>query len=368
MNVLLLGAGHIGHTIARLLAQSEDYRVTVADQASAALATLAALPLRTARLDTGDTSALAALLDAHDAVINALPYHLAVQVATAARAAHCHYFDLTEDVAATRAIMALAANADTAFMPQCGLAPGFIGIVAHHLAQSFDRLDEIKMRVGALPVFPTNALKYNLTWSVDGLINEYCHSCEAIHEGALTAMLPLEGLEHFSLDGVEYEAFNTSGGLGTLCETLAGKVRTLDYKSVRYPGHRVLMQFLLSELRLAGDQGNLKAILRRAVPTTMQDVVLVFVTVSGERGGSFVQEVFARKIFAQRACEDTGAEAVSAIQITTAAGVCAAVDLFRERKLPQRGFVRQEQIALPDLLANRFGRAYEQSRRIESIS
>ncbi|WP_217468766.1 saccharopine dehydrogenase family protein, partial [Staphylococcus aureus] len=73
----------------------------------------------------------------------------------------------------------------------------------------------------------------NLTWSVDGLINEYCHPCEAIRDGELRSVEPLEGLEHFSLDGVEYEAFNTSGGLGTLCETLKGRVRTLDYKSVR---------------------------------------------------------------------------------------------------------------------------------------
>ena len=66
------------------------------------------------------------------------------------------------------------------------------------------------MRVGALPAFPTNALKYNLTWSVDGLINEYCNPCEAIHDGQQIEVLPLEGLEHFSLDGTEYEAFNTS--------------------------------------------------------------------------------------------------------------------------------------------------------------
>ena len=198
------------------------------------------------------------------------------------------------------------------------------------------------------------------------MINEYCHPCEAIHEGAITAMLPLEGLEHFSLDGVEYEAFNTSGGLGTLCETLDGKVRSLDYKSVRYPGHRALMQFLLTELRLSNDQEALKDILRKSVPTTMQDVVLVFVTVSGMRKGAYVQEVFARKIFAQRATG--GDEAVSAIQITTAAGICAAVDLFRVGKLPTSGFIRQEQVALPDFLANRFGIAYEQSRRIESIS
>jgi saccharopine dehydrogenase-like NADP-dependent oxidoreductase len=92
-------------------------------------------------------------------------------------------------------------------------------------------------------------------------------------------------------------------------------------------------------------------------------VVLVFVTVSGMRGGSLVQEVFARKIFAVRD-EKTP---LSAIQITTAAGICAAVDLFREGKLPQKGFIRQEEVALPDFLANRFGKAYQQSRQVESI-
>lgn len=366
MKIALLGAGHIGHTIAHLLVSAGDYDLTVADQSSASLEQLKHLNLRRVLIDTETAGGIESVLAGVDAVINALPYHHAVKVATAAKAAKCHYFDLTEDIHATQAIMALAQDADRAFMPQCGLAPGFIGIVAHHLAQTFDSIDEIKMRVGALPAFPTNALKYNLTWSVDGLINEYCHACDAIHEGVSTAMLPLEGLEHFSLDGVEYEAFNTSGGLGTLCATLDGKVRNLDYKSVRYPGHRDLMMFLLSDLRLSSQQGVLKDILRRAVPTTMQDVVLVFVTVSGVRAGAYVQEVFARKIFAQRATDTCAPR--SAIQITTAAGLCAVVDLFREQKLPQRGFIRQEAVPLPDFLANRFGQAYEQSRRIESIS
>jgi len=374
MQIILLGAGHIGQTIARLLSGSGDYAVTVVDRSAAALAKIAADPgcaaVRTHVAETTDTAAMLAVLrQLHPvpagpaAVVNALPYHLAVAAATAAREAGLHYFDLTEDVAATRAIQALAAGARTAFMPQCGLAPGFIGIVAHHLAQGFESLHEVKMRVGALPAFPTNSLKYNLTWSVDGLINEYCHPCEAIRGGRNIEVLPLEGLEHFSLDGTEYEAFNTSGGLGTLCETLAGRVHTLDYKSVRYPGHRDLMKMLLEELQLNQDTETLKAIMRKSIPSTMQDVVLVFVTVSGQRNGALVQEVFARKIFADRAEHAP----LSAIQITTAAGVCAAVDLFREGRLPQQGFVRQEQVALPDFLANRFGRAYQQSRQVESI-
>jgi len=364
MRITLLGAGHIGHTIAQLLGNSGDYTVTVVDRNAEALAKINTGPrVATRQADTSSASAVHDVLSGQDAVINALPYHLATLAATAARQARCHYFDLTEDVAATRAIKALAEGADTAFMPQCGLAPGFIGIVAHHLALKFDTLVDVKMRVGALPAFPTNSLKYNLTWSVDGLINEYCHPCEAIRGGQNIEVLALEGLEHFSLDGTEYEAFNTSGGLGTLCETLAGRVQTLDYKSVRYPGHRDLMKMLLEELQLNQDTETLKAIMRKSIPSTMQDVVLVFVTVSGMKSGMLVQEVFARKIFADR----NEAAPLSAIQITTAAGICAAVDLFREEQLPQRGFIRQEQVALPVFLANRFGSAYQQSRQVESI-
>jgi len=364
MRIALLGAGHIGQTIARLLADTGDYEVTVVDKSATALEHAAGPGIAIRQADTGEAASLLAVLRGQDIVVNALPYHLATLAATQAREAGVHYFDLTEDVAATRAIKQLAEGASTAFMPQCGLAPGFIGIVAHHLAQGFESLQEVKMRVGALPAFPTNALKYNLTWSVDGLINEYCHPCEAIRDGHAIEALPLEGLEHFSLDGTEYEAFNTSGGLGTLCETLAGRVQSLDYKSVRYPGHRNLMKLLFEELQLKHDQETLKDIMRKSIPSTMQDVVLVFVTVSGKKKGSLVQEVFARKIFADR----DAPRPLSAIQITTAAGICAAVDLFREGRLPQRGFVRQEQVALPEFLANRFGRAYQQSRQVESIS
>ncbi len=168
-------------------------------------------------------------------------------------------------------------------------------------------------------------------------------------------MQPLEGVEHFSLDGIEYEAFNMSGGLGTLCETLAGKVETLDYKSVRYPGHRDLMKFLLDDLRMSTDRDSLKTMLRRAVSSTAQDVVLIFVTVTGMRNGQLVQDVFTRKIFAKQMC----GMPMSAIQITTAGAICAELDLFREGVLPRSGFIRQEQVPLDVFLNNRFGKLYE---------
>ena len=151
------------------------------------------------------------------------------------------------------------------------------------------------MRVGALPKFPSNALNYNLTWSTDGVINEYCEPCEAIVNGQLRETQPLEELEEFSLDGILYEAFNTSGGLGTLCETLAGKVRNLNYRTIRYPGHAAIMKALLNDLRLRDRRELLKDILENAVPITLQDVVIVFVTVSGKRRGQLVQETYAQQ-------------------------------------------------------------------------
>ena len=179
----------------------------------------------------------------------------------------------------------LAADAGIAFIPQCGLAPGFVSIVAFDMAKRFEVLDSVKLRVGALPQYPSNALNYNLTWSTDGVINEYCEPCEAIVNGVRREVPPLEELEEFSLDGVTYEAFNTSGGLGTLCDTLEGKVRNLNYRTIRYPGHAAIMRALLNDLRLRDRRDVLKDILEHAVPTTLQDVVIIFVAVSGRNNG-----------------------------------------------------------------------------------
>jgi saccharopine dehydrogenase-like NADP-dependent oxidoreductase len=226
--VLLLGAGNIGAAIAQLLITTEGFTVTAGDRDEDALA---ALPQGVTRrtLDIADERALAAALADADVVINALPYFFSLPVALAAKAARVSYFDLTEDVATARAIRELASDAGCAFMPQCGLAPGFISIAAHDVIKRFEKPHKARLRVGALPLFPANALKYNLTWSTAGLINEYCNPCQVVHQGELREVLPLEGLEEFSLDGVTYEAFNTSGGLGTLCETLAGRVDHQSY-------------------------------------------------------------------------------------------------------------------------------------------
>lgn len=353
-NVLLVGGGKIGVAITALLGATGDYRVTVADRDAASLARMPKQNVTTRVVEIADAPALARVVDGHDIVLSATPYNLTAAVAEAAKAAGAHYLDLTEDVESTRVIKKLAADARTAFIPQCGLAPGFISIVAYDLAKKFDTLRDVQMRVGALPVFPHNALKYNLTWSTDGLINEYCNPCEAIRDGVRAEVPALEELEQFTLDGVEYEAFNTSGGLGTLCDTLEGKVENLNYKTARYPGHRDIVKLLVRDLHLGTRRDIFKDVLETAIPITYQDVVLVFVTVSGWKEGRLTQESYAKKIYAQ----EVGGRLMSAIQITTAAGICAMCDMLVNGKLPQSGFVRQEQAALGDFLANRFGGYY----------
>ena len=209
-----------------------------------------------------------------DAVISSLPYYCNVAVAEAARRAGIHYFDLTEDVEVTRAVRKIADGAAQAFVPQCGLAPGFISIAANELIGHFDELRTVKLRVGALPQHPNNVLKYSLTWSTEGLINEYGNPCEAIVDGRRIEAAPLEGLEEIEIDGTLYEAFNTSGGLGSLAETYGARSQSMDYKTMRYPGHCEQMRLLMNDLKLNHDRGTLKRILENAVPQTLQDVVV----------------------------------------------------------------------------------------------
>jgi saccharopine dehydrogenase-like NADP-dependent oxidoreductase len=214
------------------------------------------------------------------------------------------------------------------------------------------------MRVGALPLYPSNRLKYNLTWSTEGLINEYANECEAIVNYKKVDTIPLEEVETFSMQGVEYEAFNTSGGLGTLCDTLNGLVKNMNYKTLRYPGHVELMKFLIKDLNL-GVKGPNRDMLRKifddTLPTTPQDVVIAFCTAKGKKDGKLLEFTNLFKVPHQ----EIMGENWTAIQVTTASGACAAVDAHARGILPRVGFVKQEQLSLHDLLEGRFGRWYK---------
>ncbi len=358
--ILVLGAGKIGSLISCLLACSGDYEVCLVDSDSSVILRtgreIQHPRLRTSVLDAQERATLAAFLreNPQDAIISALPFYCNVQVAGLARESATHYFDLTEDVEVTRAVKKLSAGAPTAFIPQCGLAPGFISIVANDLMNHFEVLETVKLRVGALPVNPSNVLKYSLTWSTDGLINEYGNLCYGVEGGRTAALLPLEGYETIEVDGLLYEAFNTSGGLGTLADTYEGMVRTMNYKTLRYPGHCEKIHFLMQDLKLDQDRETLKRILENAVPRTAQDVVLIYVSVTGKQGGELFEENYVKKIYPLH----IAGRLWSAIQVTTAAGLCAVTDIVLQHPGEYKGFVTQESFPLSGFLENRFGQYY----------
>lgn len=358
--VLVLGAGKIGSLIAGLLAESGDYEVHLADSrpgaardvaAAHGLASIHPVELDATRGADIERHARAAQVEG---IVSALPYYLNEAVAGAARAAGCHYFDLTEDVSVAATVQRLAAGSTRSFAPQCGLAPGFVSIAAAELVRHFDALRTVKLRVGALPQHPNNVLKYSLTWSTDGLINEYGNPCLAVVDGATREVLPLEGLEEIEIDGQLYEAFNTSGGLGSLAESYGTGVESMDYKTIRYPGHCGQVRLLMNGLKLNQDRGTLKRILENAVPQTLQDVVIIYTAVTGLQGGELREENYVNKVYPQV----ISGRLWSAIQVTTAAGLCAVLDLVFRSPGEYPGFVRQEQFPLPLVLANRFGRYF----------
>lgn len=360
-NVMIAGAGKIGTLIACLLSQSGDYQIFLADKqfyGQDILRLRKQLPdLKTLEVDVMDHQTMVKAVKEHNicAVISSLPYYCNIAVAQVAKDCGLHYFDLTEDVSVTDAVTRLAEGAGNAFVPQCGLAPGFINIVAHTLMQDFETLDTVKLRVGALPQQASNALNYALTWSTDGIINEYGNLCEAIEGGKEVAVAALEGLETLALDGQTYEAFNTSGGLGSLSKTYLGKVHNLNYKTLRYPGHCEKMHFLMQDLKLNEDRETLKRILERALPKTYQDVVLIYVSVTGRNSGQLMEESYVKKVYPQ----NIAGLLWSAIQVTTASGMCVVVDSVLNNPNKYQGLVLQEQFTLKDVVKNRFGKCYQ---------
>ncbi len=357
--VFVFGAGKIGALIACLLAEKNDYEVTLADGDENTLLCWRKMHsnLHTLHLNARHSDRLRQFLveDSFDALISALPFYCNRSIAEIAVEMQLPYFDLSEDIETARYIQKLSSGQQTPFVPLCGLAPGFISIVANDLMGHFETLETVKLRVGALPVHPSNVLKYSLTWSTEGLINEYSNPCYGIEEGQMVSLMPLEGYETIELDGLLYEAFNTSGGLGTLAESYQGRVKTLNYKTLRYPGHCEKIHFMLHDLKLKQDRTLLKTILENAIPKTLRDVVLIYVSVIGRQGGELFEENYVNKIYPRKILNKSW----SAIQITTAASVCAITDIVLQHRSNYRGFVAQECFNLNQVLDNRFGRYYK---------
>lgn len=316
------------------------------------------LPYETVETDLTDPASLQKALMGFDAVLSALPYALNPQVAQVAYDNGLHYFDLTEDVSVTKKVRELAKTSDALMVPQCGLAPGFISIVASHLAEQFDTVRTIRMRVGALPRNPTGLLGYAFNWSPEGVVNEYLNDCEVIEEGQHKWVSPLEWLETLHVNGRKYEAFTTSGGLGTMCETYDGRVQNLDYKSIRYPGHAQLMNFFFHELLMRERRADAGDILTHAKPRVDKDMVVIHTSAEGEIDGQLHRKEFVRTYYPKK----IAGKVRRAIAWTTCASVCAVMDMVRTEQLPQKGFIKQESISLTDFLDTQFGSLYREEQ------
>ncbi|MBL4808298.1 MAG: saccharopine dehydrogenase NADP-binding domain-containing protein [Rhodobacteraceae bacterium] len=350
--IAVLGLGKVG-TLASELLHDAGFNVTGIDMQPKSQD----LPFNTKVLDLSDVSILTAELSQVNAVLSCLPFHLNQIIAGIAHGAGIHYFDLTEDVPTTKAIIELAATSKGLMAPQCGLAPGFVGIVGANLITQFDTCRSCKMRVGALPQNPTGLMGYSFNWSPEGVVNEYLNDYEVLEDGEIKSVSPMEWIEKLYINGTELEAFTTSGGLGTMCETFLGRVPNIDYKTMRYPGHVQQMNFFFHELLMRDRRKEAGEILVNAKPPVEDDIVYVHVSAEGSKEGALARQEFVR---GYKPIELVGQHR-TAIAWTTASSVVAIIEMVRDGKLQNSGFLKQEDVPLHTFLQTRAGAAYADS-------
>lgn len=346
--IAVLGLGKVGALAAEML-HGSGFEVTGVDTVPK---TGQPFPVKT--MDLGDTASVNELFSQQDAVLSCLPFNLNIPLAIVAHTTGIHYFDLTEDVPTTNKIIELSKTSKGLMAPQCGLAPGFIGIVGASLIVQFDECRSCKMRVGALPQHPIGLMGYSFNWSPEGVVNEYLNDCEVLEDGLRKMVSPMEWLEDIYIDGIKLEAFTTSGGLGTMCETYEGMVANIDYKTMRYPGHARLMNFFFHELLMRERRAEAGEILINAKPPVIEDIVYVHASAEGKIEGKLQRREFVR---GYRPINFAGKQR-TAISWTTAGSVVAIIEMVRDGALPNSGFLKQEEINLDAFLATKTGALY----------
>lgn len=347
-SILVLGLGKVG-TLVGILLEKTGFSVMGAD-----LYKKTGLPFETQKLDVSNIEQVTAMMKEHDAVVSCLPYHFNLQIAVRACRHGVHYFDLTEDVHTTKQIIKLSESAKSVLAPQCGLAPGFIGIVGAALVEKFEKIRSLKLRVGALPQHPTGLLGYAFNWSPEGVVNEYLNDCEVIEDGVHKWVSPMEWIEKLVIHGIQLEAFTTSGGLGTMCETYLGRIENLDYKSIRYPGHVRLMNFFFHELLMRENRKTAGEILTNAKPPVKQDIVYIHASAEGRQKRQLIRDEFVKAYYPLTIGDITW----SAISWTTAASACAVIEMVHNGSIKNKGFVKQETISLQAFFETNNGRLY----------
>ena len=356
MKILVLGAGRMGYGAAFDLAHSSGVEaITLADVnfelAHAAADKIGSAKITPRQIDVADYRAVVELMRGHAAVISCVAYHFNVLLAQAAIEARTNFCDLggnNDMVAQELALHAEAKAAGITIIPDCGLAPGMVSVLAAHGAERFESLDAIHIRVGGLPQNPKPPLNYQMVFAVEGLINEYIEPARMLRGGKIVtveSMTEIEELEFAPLGHLE--AFQTSGGTSTLPESFLGRVRDLDYKTIRYPGHCEKFR-LLRELGLMScepievdgvkitPRRVLGEMLVRNLPADEPDYVLVRVEFCGVI--DLVQQILRYDIL-DRFDEKTG---LSAMMRTTAFPASIIAQMMARDAIEEKGAIPQE--------------------------
>jgi lysine 6-dehydrogenase len=303
MNLLVVGAGNMARAVCHDLVQQPDVaEVRVCDTDRARLKELVAVvrspKLKPFSADAADRRQMTRLMQGCSAAVSCVPYFYNLDLTRRAIATKTHFCDLGGNNDVVDRQMSLdrrARRAGVAVVPDCGLAPGMVSILAADGVSRLDRVEAVRLRVGGLPRHPKPPLNYALVFSPNGLINEYVEKCLVLRNGKVALVEPLADVEEirFPKPFGTFEAFNTSGGSSRLPLTYAGRVKALDYKTIRYPGHcaqmRLLFELGLTSLKPVRVDGQefvprrfLIQRLEAVLPWEKDDVVLVRVEVTGK--------------------------------------------------------------------------------------
>ena len=332
--MLVLGAGLQGSACAFDLLRSETVeRVVIADLSVDAMPSFLASKKNDPRLvpkavDARDEAAVRELMREADACMNALPYFFNLDMARLAAEAGIHYADLggnTEIVFKQLELDEQASAKDVSIIPDCGLAPGMVNILAAAGIAELDEADAVRIRVGGLPQHPEPPLNYQIVYSMAGVLDYYTTQSWVLRDGepleveALSEVEPIRFPEPIG----ELEAFHTAGGLSTMAWTHRGSIRNMEYKTLRYPGHAEIMRTIrelglldLEPVRI-GDQEVVprEAFIAVVGPKLMKpespDLVALRVEVDGTRNGEATSVAYE---LVDRMDEETG---VSAMERTT---------------------------------------------------
>ncbi len=363
MKILVLGAGRMGLGAAYDLAHnSADVdAITLADidaeRTRAVAATVNSSKLTPIQIDVTDMKAVVALMRGHDAAISCITYFHNLQLARAAIAARVNFCDLGGNNTIVDAELALDAEARAArinIIPDCGLAPGMVAVLAAHGAARFTELEAIHIRVGGLPQQPKPPLNYQTVFSVEGLINEYVERARVMRDGQIMEIESMTELEtlNFPAPFGTMEAFQTSGGTSTLPDTFMGRLRELDYKTIRYPGHCAQFKLLIDLGLCASDALELDGVrlaprrllgelLVRHLPADEPDVVLIRLEFRGVMQG---QQQTLRYDIIDRFDAHTG---LSAMMRTTAFPASIIAQTMARGATTERGALPQERCIPP---------------------